>query len=97
MADISHSRILWKPNDVSVSQADTLRVVVSQRHGISLRNYSELHGYSVADKTIADFLVDLFIFLELKSEKKLTQSLEASVSSRCFPNLSLDRLQCVMC
>jgi acetoacetyl-CoA synthetase len=80
MATTAQKRVLWKPKDVSATQVDKLRVFVNGRHGLSLRNYSDLHAYSVGDATSQQFWLDLFYFLEMKSPMKPTRSLETNVS-----------------
>lgn len=75
------SLILWRPKHGRKSEVDRLCQFINNRHGLRLTNYAELHAYSIADETASDFWVDLFLFMDMKSDKVPSYSYKRGVCS----------------
>ncbi|KAI9836768.1 MAG: hypothetical protein M1819_000933 [Sarea resinae] len=80
----SERRLLWKPR-VAATATDRFRAFVNSRHRANLKDYADLHAYSVGEKTADDFWVDLFLFLEIKSDRRPTVSISAKDRRLMFP------------
>ncbi|EXJ76281.1 acetoacetate-CoA ligase [Cladophialophora psammophila CBS 110553] len=68
MSELYSGRLVWTPQRRGSTQTDHFLSVVNQRHNLRIRNYSELHAYSVNPCTASDFWVDLFVFLKIKAD-----------------------------
>ncbi|KAH9018699.1 hypothetical protein EDB84DRAFT_1566309 [Lactarius hengduanensis] len=58
------SRLLSKPVTPEDTNVEVLRRFINRKHGLNLKDYSELHEYSVTDYT---FWLDLWQFLGIIS------------------------------
>jgi acetoacetyl-CoA synthetase len=67
------SRLLSQPSAPQDTRVEALRRFVNRKHGLHLKNYSELHEYSVTDYT---FWLDLWQFLDIISSVPPTKVLE---------------------
>ncbi|KDR75136.1 hypothetical protein GALMADRAFT_140674 [Galerina marginata CBS 339.88] len=56
----AHSRLLWKPIQPRLAASDVLRREINRKHGLQLKNYHDLHKYSVEHYT---FWLDLWDYL----------------------------------
>ncbi|TFY75053.1 hypothetical protein EWM64_g8960 [Hericium alpestre] len=60
MDPFSQSKLLWNPPAPNLSRVEALRRFINRKHGLSLRNYHDLHEYSVSDW---EFWRDLWEFM----------------------------------
>lgn len=65
MADVVAPRKLWQNADPSQTNIDKFRRQVNSRRGLALKNYADLHAWSIDPRTASDFWADLFGFEEL--------------------------------
>ncbi|KII92555.1 hypothetical protein PLICRDRAFT_37325 [Plicaturopsis crispa FD-325 SS-3] len=59
MSLFSQSRLLWKPTNPEHTRVEVFRRRINHKHGLDLKNYHDLHRYSVEDYT---FWLDLWQF-----------------------------------
>ncbi|KAN0138379.1 acetoacetate-CoA ligase [Lactarius tabidus] len=84
------SRLLFQPSATHDSRPDALRRFINRKHGLHLKDYSELHEYSVTDYT---FWLDLWQFLGIISSVPPTKVLEEGYIKevpRWFPGARLN-------
>ncbi|KAN0138377.1 acetoacetate-CoA ligase [Lactarius tabidus] len=84
------SRLLFQPSATHDSRPDALRHFINRKHGLHLKDYSELHEYSVTDYT---FWLDLWQFLGIISSAPPTKVLEEGYIKevpRWFPGARLN-------
>ncbi|KIM45283.1 hypothetical protein M413DRAFT_441964 [Hebeloma cylindrosporum] len=60
----AHSKLLWTPLQPQISASEVLRRQINRKHGLQLKDYHDLHKYSVEDYT---FWLDLWEFLGIIS------------------------------
>ncbi|KAF4620739.1 hypothetical protein D9613_000498 [Agrocybe pediades] len=60
----AQSKLLWTPIQPATSAAEVLRREINRKHGLNLKNYHDLHKYSVENYT---FWLDLWNFLGIIS------------------------------
>ncbi|EXJ71833.1 acetoacetate-CoA ligase [Cladophialophora psammophila CBS 110553] len=68
MAISPQRRLLWQPQNLNSTETDRFRRFINKRHNLSIRDYGELHAYSVSKESAGDFWVDLFLFLDIKAD-----------------------------
>lgn len=90
MAHTAHRRLLWTPQNPGRTETDRFIRFIAQRHGLLLKGYQELHAYSVDKRTASDFWVDLFLFMNLKSDVPPRIGYVANVSSLLFISLRVE-------
>ncbi|TFK53772.1 acetoacetate-CoA ligase [Heliocybe sulcata] len=56
----AQSRKIWEPQNGHGSRLDSLRLMINRKHGLNLKDYHDLHKYSVEDYT---FWQDLWEYL----------------------------------
>lgn len=86
----SSSRLLSRPVTPQDAKVEVLRRFINRKHGLHLKDYSELHQYSVTDYT---FWVDLWQFLGIISSVPPTKVLgEGYIKEvpRWFPGARLN-------
>ncbi|KAL5479092.1 hypothetical protein ACEPAI_2380 [Sanghuangporus weigelae] len=86
------SRVLWCPPNPSMTRGEYLRRFINHKHGLQLKNYDDLHAYSVKDYT---FWLDLWEFLGITSSippdpSKILEQGRAPYLPNWFPNARLD-------
>ncbi|KAF8197872.1 acetoacetyl-CoA synthetase [Pholiota molesta] len=60
----AHSKLLWTPIQPQTAAAEVLRLFINRKHGLKLKDYYDLHKYSVEDYT---FWLDLWEYLGIIS------------------------------
>ncbi|KAF8973045.1 acetoacetyl-CoA synthetase [Flammula alnicola] len=60
----AQSKLLWTPIQTQTAASEVLRRLINRKHGLQLKNYHDLHKYSVEDYT---FWLDLWEFLGIVS------------------------------
>lgn len=58
------SSMLWDPEGAAFTSVETLRRTVNRKYGLNLKDYHDLHKYSVEDY---NFWLDIWQFLGIKS------------------------------
>ncbi|KAF8258376.1 acetoacetate-CoA ligase [Lactarius quietus] len=84
------SRLLSKPVTIQDTKVEVLRRLINRKHGLHLKDYSELHEYSVTDYM---FWLDLWQFLGIVSSVPPTKVLEEGYIKevpRWFPGARLN-------
>jgi acetoacetyl-CoA synthetase len=71
---------LWQPKNISSTNIDKFRRFVNYRRTLQLRDTRQLHAWSVAPETVDDFWLDVFAFLEIKSDKIPERACNSNVS-----------------
>ncbi|KDQ57431.1 hypothetical protein JAAARDRAFT_35147 [Jaapia argillacea MUCL 33604] len=56
----AHSRLIWRPANPNATRVDALRRTINWKHGLHLKDFHDLHKYSVEDYT---FWKDLWEYL----------------------------------
>ncbi|PCH36095.1 acetoacetate-CoA ligase [Wolfiporia cocos MD-104 SS10] len=56
----SQSKVLWRPTNPNSTSLDALRRMVNRKHGLNLKDYHDLHKYSVEDYS---FWADIWEFV----------------------------------
>ncbi|KZT10799.1 acetoacetate-CoA ligase [Laetiporus sulphureus 93-53] len=69
----AQSKLIWRPAHPSRTSLDVFRRVINRKHGLNLRNYHELHKYSVEDYT---FWTDVWEFVGIIYSVPPTQVLQ---------------------
>lgn len=70
-------RQLWRPRKGVDTQIDRFRRFINQRRRLNLRDYCQLHQYSIGDASAPQFWVDLIHFVDLKAEGNLQYAIPA--------------------
>ncbi|KAI0339857.1 acetoacetate-CoA ligase [Trametopsis cervina] len=71
-AQFSQSRLIWTPKDPARSRVEGLRRLINRKHGLNLKDYHDLHKYSVTDYTFWQDLWEHFgIIYSVPPEKIL--------------------------
>ncbi|KXN90980.1 Acetoacetyl-CoA synthetase [Leucoagaricus sp. SymC.cos] len=60
----SQSKLLWTPSQPGFTNTDLLRRLINRKHNLNLRNYHELHSYSIKHD---EFWLDLWEYLGIIS------------------------------
>ncbi|EIW83199.1 acetoacetate-CoA ligase [Coniophora puteana RWD-64-598 SS2] len=84
------SRLLWSPPAPSDAVVERLRREINLKHGLSLRNYHDLHDYSTTDYT---FWRDLWDFLGIIASVPPSKILQKGVREevpKWFPDARLN-------
>ncbi|EED79249.1 predicted protein [Postia placenta Mad-698-R] len=69
----AHSRLLWRPANPARTSLDAFRRMVNRKHGLNLRDYHDLHRYSVEDY---EFWLDVWEFVGILHSVPPTKILE---------------------
>ncbi|TFY72119.1 hypothetical protein EVG20_g864 [Dentipellis fragilis] len=72
MDSFAHSKLLWSPPSPRFTRVEALRRYINQKHNLALRDYNDLHEYSVTDYT---FWLDLWQFMGIIYSAPPTQVL----------------------
>ncbi|KAI0755922.1 hypothetical protein BC629DRAFT_1584604 [Irpex lacteus] len=59
-AQFAQSRLIWAPKDPARTRVEGFRKIINRKHGLNLKDYHDLHRYSVTDYT---FWKDLWEYL----------------------------------
>ncbi|KJA27866.1 hypothetical protein HYPSUDRAFT_882039 [Hypholoma sublateritium FD-334 SS-4] len=60
----ANSKLLWTPGNIQMAASEVLRRQINRKRGLNLKDYHDLHKYSVEDYT---FWLDLWEFLGIVS------------------------------
>lgn len=63
--------VIWIPSaeELKNSSLAKFRDVVNSKYGLALKNYDDIHAWSVNPKTAGDFWMALFSFLDIGASK----------------------------
>ncbi|EGN99920.1 hypothetical protein SERLA73DRAFT_51824 [Serpula lacrymans var. lacrymans S7.3] len=89
-SQFDQSRLIWTPAYPSFSPAEKLRREINLKHGLNLKDYHDLHHYSVTDYT---FWLDLWQFVGIVSSvppTKVTQKGKSEQVPEWFPDARLN-------
>lgn len=75
MADVVAPRKLWQNADPSQTNIDKFRRQVNTRRQLALKNYADLHAWSIDPRTASDFWAELFEFEGLSRHAVPTKGL----------------------
>ncbi|KAL5520210.1 hypothetical protein ACEPAG_9423 [Sanghuangporus baumii] len=86
------SRVLWRHPNPSRTRGEYLRRFINHKHGLQLKNYDDLHAYSIKDYT---FWLDLWEFLSITSSippdpSKILEQGRAPYLPNWFPGVRLN-------
>ncbi|OCB88499.1 acetoacetyl-CoA synthetase [Sanghuangporus baumii] len=86
------SHVLWRPPNPSRTRGEYLRRFINHKHGLLLKDYDDLHAYSVKDYT---FWLDLWEFLGITSSippdpRKILEQGRAPYLPHWFPSARLN-------
>uniref|UniRef100_A0A0W0FQT6 AMP-dependent synthetase/ligase domain-containing protein n=1 Tax=Moniliophthora roreri TaxID=221103 RepID=A0A0W0FQT6_MONRR len=71
-----HSRLLWKPQDPESTNVEQLRLMINRTRGTNLKDFHDLHKYSVEDY---NFWLDLWRFFRIISSESPRTVLEPGI------------------
>ncbi|KDQ27491.1 hypothetical protein PLEOSDRAFT_1064819 [Pleurotus ostreatus PC15] len=86
----TNPKLLWEPQPGGLTAVDNLRRRINRQHGLNLRDYADLHKYSVEDYT---FWLDLWYYLRIIYSQAPTKILEPGkldISPTWFPGARLN-------
>ncbi|KAH7161071.1 acetoacetate-CoA ligase [Dactylonectria macrodidyma] len=99
-------QLLWKPIQSSGMNVKKFIRMVNKKHGISIRNYKSLWEWSTSVTTAPLFWLDLFDFLDIKSDVRPKCAFETLVSGpppvpmypppRFFPDVRMNFTQNIL-
>ncbi|KAJ3555249.1 hypothetical protein NM688_g2685 [Phlebia brevispora] len=73
-SQFSQSKLIWQPKDPSRCRVEAFRRFVNRKHGLKLRDYHDLHQYSVTDYAFwQDLWEYLGVIYSVPPEKILTE------------------------
>ncbi|OCH93786.1 acetoacetate-CoA ligase [Obba rivulosa] len=87
---LAQPRILWRPTNPSHTSLDALRRMINRKHGLKLKDFHDLHRYSVEDYT---FWLDLWQYLGVISSvapEKILQEGRFKEIPAWFPGAKLN-------